>query len=233
MSLRYAVYLAPPAESDLWRFGSRVLGRDAASGAAVEGFAPEGFTPEAWRALTAEPRRYGFHATLKAPFRLREGQTPQELEAAMARLAASTVAFDLGPLRVASLGFAGGGFLALTPVSAPPALAELEARAVRELDGFRAPATPAELARRNPTRLTPRQRDYLEAWGYPYVLDEFRLHFTLTGAVEDAGDLMARLGESFAAEAPSPAFRVDALALFVQEAGGEFLARQRFPLSAG
>ena len=69
--LRYALYLAPPPESDLWRFGCDVIGRDALAGASREGFAPEGYTPSTWRSVTSAPRRYGFHATLKAPFRLR------------------------------------------------------------------------------------------------------------------------------------------------------------------
>ena len=70
---RYAVYLAPEPTSALWRFGSRVIGRDAASGEAIFGYAPAGFDAASWRAATDEPRRYGFHATLKAPLRLREG----------------------------------------------------------------------------------------------------------------------------------------------------------------
>lgn len=41
-------------------------------------------------------------------------------------------------------------------------------------------------------RLTPRQAYYLDAWGYPYVLDEFDPHFTLTNAIADA-DRVARL----------------------------------------
>jgi putative phosphonate metabolism protein len=230
VSARYAVYLAPAPDSALWRFGSRVLGRDAATGEAVHGFAPAGLSSEAWRALTAEPRRYGFHATLKAPFRLKHGFDREPLEEAVARIAASTDAFDLGPLEVVALTFAGGAFVALTPVRAPPALRELEARAVRDLDAFRAPPTDAELKRRKPERLTPRQRHYLNAWGYPYVLDEFRLHFTLTGAVAPLGDVLARLDESFTASVSSNEFRVDALALFVQEEGADFHVVKRFCL---
>ena len=60
---RYALYLTPPPDSDLWRFGCDIIGRDAATGGLREGFAPEGYELEAWRQLTSEPRRYGFHAT--------------------------------------------------------------------------------------------------------------------------------------------------------------------------
>ena len=70
---RYALYLAPPPDSALWRFGCAALGRDAASGEDMHGYAPSGYATEAWRAASAEARRYGFHATLKAPLRLKPG----------------------------------------------------------------------------------------------------------------------------------------------------------------
>jgi 2'-5' RNA ligase len=227
MSARYAVYLAPAPDSALWRFGSRVLGRDAATGASVEGFAPEGYTPQAWAEATAEPRRYGFHATLKAPFRVAPGRTLGELETTIAAIAAAAPAFDLGPLEVTALSFAGGGFVALTPPEVPPALRDLEARAVRDLDAFRAPPSEAETARRRPERLTPRQRELLRDYGYPYVLEEFRPHFTLSGAVADPGALAAALAKHYA---PAEPFRVDALALFAQDDGGPFRVLRRFPL---
>lgn len=230
MTRRYAIYLAPPVDSALWRFGSRVLGRDAETGETLAGFAPPGLRPEDWRTLTEEPRRYGFHATLKAPFRLDAGRSADELEAAAAELAAGVAPFDLGPLRVSCLG-AGGGFVALTPLNAPPALRELEARALRELDRFRAPATDEDIARRRPESLTARQREHLAAWGYPYVLDEFRLHFTLSGATPDPQPLAEALAQAFAQAVPARDYRVEDLALFVQEAGGDFRVRRRFPLN--
>jgi 2'-5' RNA ligase len=233
MSTRYAVYFAPPPESDLWRFGSRVLGRDAATGATIEGYAPAGFSPQAWREIAAEPRRYGFHATLKAPFHLREGRTLAELEAAIAALAAETPPFDLGVLRASALKPHGGdaGFVALTPPERTSALAALESQALHRLDAFRAPPSPAEIARRRPERLSERQREYLALWGYPYVLEEFRLHFTLTGAVPAPEALLAKLAEDFAREVADPRFAVDAVALFEQHEGEAFRLRRRFGLS--
>ncbi len=54
---RYAVYLAPPPDSDLWRFGSRVLGRDAVTRRRdLHGYAPAGYAPETWRAVDAPSR---------------------------------------------------------------------------------------------------------------------------------------------------------------------------------
>jgi hypothetical protein len=64
-----------------------VLGRDALSGESLSGFAIPGTDAQGWRELTAEPRRYGFHATLKAPFRLAAGLSADELFQAVAALA--------------------------------------------------------------------------------------------------------------------------------------------------
>lgn len=234
MSARYAIYLAPPPASPLWRFGARVVGRDAATGEQISGFAPQGYTADAWREIAAEPRRYGFHATLKAPLRLAEGRGVEAFEAAVAALAADTRAFDLGALRVSVLKPNGGdvGFVALTPASRSHALAALEARALSELDAFRAQPTEAEIARRRPERLSPRQRDYLATYGYPYVLEEFRLHFTLSGAVREPEALAERLRGEFERAVADPSFLVDALVLFEQKDGGDFLIRRRFPFAS-
>ena len=232
MSVRYAVYLAPPPDSELWRFGSRVLGRDAATGERIEGFFPAGFDAETWREIAAEPRHYGFHATLKAPMRLENGFEVEDFEAEIDKLAAAIDAFELGPLRVAALKFGGGetGFVALVAKTPPLELAALEAHILRGLDPFRASPGDAEIARRRPDRLTPRQREHLFAWGYPYVLDEFRLHFTLSGSVPAPEDLAERLAVDFAREVSDPRFTVDALALFEQHDGGDFRLRRRFAL---
>ena len=231
MNARYAVYLAPPQDSALWRFGARVLGRDAATGAEVEGYAPGGYSPEAWRAVAAEPRRYGFHATLKAPLRLAPGRSLDELEAAIEALAAEFAPFPLGRLKVSVLkAGADLGFVALTPERRSGALAALEARALVALDPFRAAPTEVEIARRRPERLTARQRDYLSLYGYPYVLEEFRLHFTLSGAVREPERLADKLAADFAREVEDADFTVDALALFAQPEGDEFELRRRVKL---
>jgi hypothetical protein len=229
---RYALYLAPTPESPLGRFGSTVLGRDAASGAAIEGYAPPGYSSAEWRTITADARRYGFHATLKAPFRLGEDRSVDALEEAIADLARAHAPFSLGPLRVSTLAFgAGRGFVALTPSARSAPLAALEADALQKLDLFRAEMTEADRARRKPERLTDRKRELLERWGYPYVLDQFRLHFTLSNAVVDPTSLANALGADFARLVPDPDFRVDALALFVEAApSAAFQVARRFAL---
>ncbi len=229
--LRYAVYLAPPPESALWRFGSEVVGRDAATGERLSGFAPDGFDAETWRAMTTEPRRYGFHATIKAPFRLADDASLSDLSAKLAELARGARPFVAGPLVVSTLALGDdAAFIALTPQTPSAEIARLEERIVAGLDAFRAPLSDSERARRDPQRLSPRQRETFERWGYPYAAAEFRLHFTLTNAVADADRIAATLRGEFERRIADPALAVEALALFIQQPDGDFVVDQRFPL---
>ncbi len=166
--LRYAVYLAPPPESALWRFGSAVVGRDAASGEAQLGFAPDGFDATAWRSMTTEPRRYGFHATIKAPFRLAEDASLSDLSTALAELAHAQTPFSAGRLAVSTLALGeGAAFVALTSPTPSPKIAEIEERVVRGLDAFRAPLNEAERARRDPAAAHPAPARNFRALGIP------------------------------------------------------------------
>lgn len=179
MAPRYAVYFVPRPETELARFGARVIGYDIWSGDTVpfpDLAAYAGGTP----AFTHEPRRYGFHATLKAPFHLRDGVDEAALRSRAAAFAQAQTPVPLGRLEVRAL----SGFLALVPVAPPPALAQLAAACVRAFDAFRAPLTEADRARRLKSRLTERQLAHLDAWGYPHVFDDFRFHMTLTGTLD-------------------------------------------------
>ncbi len=229
---RYAVYLAPPPTSALWRFGCDVLGRDAVTGEPRSGFAVEGIDAEGWRERTAEPRRYGFHATLKAPFRMKDGMSVDALFRAVAALAGAISPFEAGPLGVSTIAAgADRAFVALTPIAPSAELARLESAVVRSLDAFRAPLDDGERLRRDPARLSPRQRDAFETWGYPFALDEFRPHFTLTNALADAEAVAAALAVEFARRVARPLLRVDALVLFAQRGvDGDFAVLRRFPL---
>ncbi|MFY9969037.1 MAG: DUF1045 domain-containing protein [Roseiarcus sp.] len=229
---RYALYLTPPPESDLWRFGCDVIGRDALTGDLRAGFAPEGHELEAWHDLTSDPRRYGFHATLKAPFRLRADLDAIDLMDNIAAFARTVSPFDAGELHVGAMATDDGrAFVVLKPRPHSKALRALEEAAVRGLDAVRAPPTQEERLRRDISRLSPRQRYYLEAWGYPYVIDEFRPHYTLTNAVPDPARLVKSLRWEFSLRVASRQMRVDALTLFGETApGGEFRILRRFPL---
>ncbi|MEL6479219.1 MAG: DUF1045 domain-containing protein [Pseudomonadota bacterium] len=182
---RYALYYAPPPGSALAQFGAAWLGWDAAAGGMVAHPDLPGL-PQPVSTLSARPRKYGFHGTLKPPFALAEGITADELFEAAAALASGMPAFEIPRLEVKSI----GSFLAIVPAGPVPPIAALAASCVQELDRFRAAPTLEETAKRRALPLTPRQEALLQAWGYPYVLDEFRFHLTLTGPL-DPSDLAA------------------------------------------
>ncbi len=180
MAARYAIYYAPEAESLLWQRASQWLGRDAASGEALLQPQFETLADLDFAALTADPRHYGFHATLKAPFMLAEGMAEAELIAAVEAFARTRTAFSAA-IRLRAL----GPFLAFQIEGACPEMGGLESDCVRAFEPFRAPLTEADLKRRRRAPLTPLQDAQLVAWGYPYVFSDFRFHMTLTGAIAD------------------------------------------------
>lgn len=232
---RYAIYAAPHPDSALWRFGSDVLGYDAATGQETGSLALAGRDAAAWRELTRRPRSYGFHGTLKAPFRLAEGHAARDLEADMFDHASRLHSFAMGPLGVTSLSDPqDGGFVALVPVVAPPELQGLEAGIVRHFDKYRAPSTPQEIARRNPSALTERQQQSLARHGYPFTGADYRFHMTLTGHAHDADAIADCLATEMANRIGTARMNVDALVLFAQPAPDKpFHVIARAPFSTG
>ena len=212
---RYAIYYAPAADSPLWRFGSATLGYDAVTGEDLPFAVPPGCEAAGWAARTEEPRRYGFHATLKAPFELAAGRSENQLRAFAHNCAAGQMAVPLAGLQVTAL----GSFIALTPSAPSEALQRLAFALVQAFEPFRAPLSQADLARRLKSPLTPAHRAYLEAYGYPYVGDEFRFHMTLTGSLaqDEVAATKAALASAHAAAVPSGPVSIDRIALFRQE----------------
>jgi putative phosphonate metabolism protein len=193
---RCAIYYVAAPDSELDRFGAQLLGYDAQSGADLP-FA-DGvmrIVPH-WRDITGDPRKYGFHATLKAPITLAPGKSEAELVAACATFAATPRPIPIIRPVVDSI----SGFIAVVPAQRSAQLERLAADCVREFDGLRAPLTPEDRVRRNPSALTPRQRDHLDRWGYPYVMEDFRFHMTLTGRLDAVRrePVLAMLRERFA-----------------------------------
>ena len=227
MTARYAIYFAPPAASPLARFGAAWLGRDAETGAHLARPAMEGFSDERLAYITAAPRGYGFHATLVPPMRLAEGCTPDALDEALASFAASREPFQSPPLRLAAL----DGFLALVLADASAPMQALEDDIIRTFHRFRAPPTPAEYIRREAGTHTPRQEELLRQWGYPFVLDEFRFHMTLTCELDqDERRALQQALEALTAPLCAGPLAVDGIALFEQEAKGvPFRLTRRYP----
>jgi Protein of unknown function (DUF1045) len=190
---RYAVHYAPDPQSGFHRRLSAWLGRDAFSDASVPQPGIAGVTAASFRRLTAEPRRYGAHATLKPPFHPAAGHDDQTIGEGVAKLAATLAPVVMPPLRVTRIGH----FLALTPERQEAALTALAAACVRALDHLRAaPPSPDELAKRRAAGLSARQEALLGQWGYPYVMEEFRFHITLSGKAD--GETLDRLATAAA-----------------------------------
>jgi 2'-5' RNA ligase len=165
--------------------------------------------------MTQEPRRYGFHGTLKAPFHLAEGTSEEELIERLAQFAAERHCFRLKGVDVRAI----GNFLALTSGEPNAELQDLARDCVTCFDHFRAPLGESDLARRLATPLTPRQRELLEAWGYAYVMEEFRFHMTLTSSLSEPEKAMmlAELGGRYRQEVQRTELLMNGLALFRQD----------------
>lgn len=225
---RYAVYYAPAEHSPLWHFGCSVLGFDAAAFMDVAYPDHPVFQDPAALAWTAGPRRYGFHATLKAPFHLADGRIEEDLMASLAGFAEDRQAFTVR-LKLATL----REFLALVTAEPSQDIDRLADDCVRAFDEFRAPMTASERERRHPERLEPEQLEKLDRWGYPFVLDDYRFHMTLTGemSLDDQIRLVPVLEEMFALVPPETS--IDAVSLFVQEdAESRFGLVGRYPFKS-
>ncbi len=222
---RYAIYYTPPA-GPLADFGAAWLGWDIATGLPVQHPHIHGLSEDITE-LTQTPRKYGFHGTIKPPFRLAAGTTADQLAQKAEQLCTTLPALTLEGLHLSRL----GRFLALTVTGDSAPLSELAGHMVQELDHFRAPASEAELEKRRKARLSEQQEAYLIQWGYPYVMDEFRFHLTLTGRLTAAraAALQDALAPALANTLPSP-FKIDALTLVGEDTQGRFHEVQRFKL---
>ena len=174
---RYAIYFVPGTDSELYRFGASVLGYDCYTG--WDNALIDGADVTTWAEFVREPRVYGFHATLKPPFYLARGLTETALERAVLDFAADHPAVLVGELAVREL----GSFIALVPKNSRLLLDRLAQACVQEFDRFRLPMTGPERERRLASGLSARQIENLDQWGYPYVLEDFRFHMTLTGSL--------------------------------------------------
>ena len=224
---RYAIYYAAEPGSPLTHFGASLLGYDAYSGEELP--FPDG-VPQDWRDLTQDPRKYGFHATLKAPMALAPGRTEAQLVGACELFADAARPVPLIRPIVDSI----SGFIAVVPSEPSADLQELAAEATRAFDFFRAPLTGEDRARRNPDRLTAKQCEYLDRWGYPYVLEQFRFHMTLTTrlSAERRDSVVAMLRDRFAA-IDLATLEIDRIALFRQDdAASRFRIIDHWPLRA-
>jgi putative phosphonate metabolism protein len=221
-SVRVAIYYAPLPDDVLTRLSSAWLGRDPMSNAPVRQPALEGISE-----FTAEPRKYGFHATLKPPMHLAEGTDWIGFVAAVREVAKQLAPFELPPLAVADL----RGFLALREVGPCPALQTLADACVERLDVFRAPPSDAELAQRRKAKLTAEQDAMLERWGYPYVFGTWFFHMTLTRRLSDVEKaVILPAAKAWFAPALGVPRRVEDICVFTQLPNAAFTLAERVRL---
>ena len=218
---RYAIYYTP--QGALAEVGAAWMGWDVARGVAVD-HAMVGDLDLA--KLTRTPRKYGLHGTIKPPFVLRGGTDATALEAALSALSQTLSPVMLAGLEVTCL----GRIVTLTPCGDQTGLAQLATEVVTRLDNFRELPSEQELAKRRKKSLSPEQDQHLRDWGYPYVLDQFRFHMTLTGWNEQP-EVVRDLAAAHFAPYLSDPVRIDSLTLVGQNENGMFVEIARYPLS--
>lgn len=227
---RYAVYYTPP-KGTLAEFGATWLGWDIAAGTkrphpvlADLPLPP----PISLSQITRAPRKYGFHGTIKPPFYLAKGNSQSRLADALRALCKELAPVHTDGLNLAKL----GRYFALTATNRPQSLQALASRVVIELDRFRAPLSAEDLAYRRKANLSAHHDALLVAWGYPYVLDAFRFHMTLTGALpHDHADAVFKLLEPIIDGLPTAPFCLDALTLVGEDDAGNFCEIDQFRLT--
>jgi putative phosphonate metabolism protein len=225
---RYAVYYAPRQAEPLARFARNWLGRDPELDAACPRVQIAGIDPTRLYEITADPRHYGFHGTLKPPFALADGVTEQEFLSRALVFAAAHPPIHLKALSVVGI----DGFLAMVPREPVAELNDLAAACVRTFDRFRAPSSRDDLVRRRTAGLTPHQDELLMQWGYPFVMDEFRFHLTLTGRLsEPEYSQIHRALESLTGALCAKPVPIRDLTIFMQDRrSAPFRILARFPL---
>ncbi len=216
---RYAIYFAPRPDSPFWDAGSQWLGRCAASQLEVAQPDIPGLSRQAFFQLTAAPRRYGWHATLRAPFSLAPGVTASALMDAVRSIGQQLEPFMIPHLQVTRQ----EDFLALTQTEHSLQMCALERLCVTDLHPLAAPLSPDELLRRRRVTLNPEQDALLLRWGYPYVYDYFKFHMSLTGSLRACSEqqiqsLMDASSEFFA---EINSISVDSIAVFAEPVKGE------------
>ncbi|HHB76794.1 MAG TPA: DUF1045 domain-containing protein, partial [Desulfobulbus sp.] len=178
---------------------------------------------------TRKPRKYGPHATLKAPFHLRQNTSVEDLHQAISDFCRQRHSFVLPPLILSRI----NSFFCLVPSVESPRLNDVAAACVQEFDCFRAPLTLIEQARRKAAILTEKELQYLESWGYPHVFDRYRFHITLTSRLTDRQEVnqVFNLLEQTFSDVLNKKVLFDGISLLVEPGPGKKLRLlQRFPL---
>lgn len=213
---RYAIYFMP--DGALGNFGAAWFGWDPQVGTRVPFLNLEGINAD-HATLIKAPWRYGLHATLKSPFRLKTPYTETELILSFEEFCAQAVPARGGKLIPKII----DGCLALAPMTALEGFNRLARDCVRFFEPYRAPLNDAEIAKRQKCPLTQYEERMLFEWGYPYIFDAFKFHITLTGRIEGktAQQLIQQLENWLNPILPDP-FVIPDLVLAGEDEAGQF-----------
>ncbi len=179
---RVAIYFLPKKNSSLENFGKNLLGRDINKKKKIsltrrqKYFINRGFTYfDELKNYCEQPAKYGFHATLKAPFRLKRNVKTKNFYDVISHIATQHSRFKIKGLKIVY----SKKFTFITSRKPNKLLINLENDLVKHLDTFRAELNKTEIKKRIPDSLTFKQNKYLKEWGYPFVFDQFKFHMTL------------------------------------------------------
>lgn len=178
--------------------------------------------------LTVSVRRYGLHATIKAPMALKMGTKQTDLVTSLKAWCAKEIPVNAGRLELRLL----DGFLALVPARQPQELTDFAARVVEAFDRYRAPLDAKERSKRLSAPLTDRQSKLVDKYGYPYVLEQFQFHITLTDRLPPAMAMKVLAdGRAFFADVLAMPLMIDRLVLFHEpHSGADFTRGAEFRL---
>lgn len=228
MPERFAIYYAPAVTRPLWTRAAEWLGRDPATGA-VFNRDIAGMSRDRLAANSISARRYGFHATIKAPMALADGTGRSELEDELTTFGLQHKQVPIGRFKLTLI----EGFLALVPERQSEALTRLAGECVARFDRFRRPMSASERQRRIHSGLTAYQIGLVDHYGYPYVMDQFLFHMTLSDRLDPADrDPLMRAAAEWFGPLLGQQVLLDRLALFHQaEPDSPFMRLADFPLS--
>jgi putative phosphonate metabolism protein len=230
MTSRYAIYYAPSQQDPLWAAACAWLGRSPVAGEQIAQYElPDMVDRDAFAKATESARRYGFHATLKAPMRLQPARAFDDLMDALQDFAARTPPAPIGRLELRNL----DGFIALMPQTQGMPVTQLAADCVSKFEPFRAPLTDAEYDKRIVSGLTSNQKQLLDQYGYPYVMDEFRMHLTLSDRLDGSMlEMMMGMAEDWFGPTLERTYNLDQIAIYEEaEPGAAFQRIADFELT--
>ena len=173
---RFAIYFVPPESNDLTRFTASWFGWDVYKGIKVDYPVLHNLNYDI-KEITNTPSKYGFHGTLKAPFSLVPNKTIDDLKLSLSMLSRSIKKFLIPSICLREI----SGFIAIVPTVQNQSINFLARKCLEGLDCFRDAEPPEILNKRRSAGLSSSEERHLLKWGYPYVLDDFRFHLTMTG----------------------------------------------------